>query len=176
MRNRIPAEEAFQYYLALGPRSYDQVAAKYEVSCAASGGRQQAGASMPARSRGAEKPIAPSPSKAETRERHLKMLKAIESQGLIALCEVPNRQRLRWGQGDRSGAQTRTPDPRRAERARGHFDPGDDAARSRIVPGAHRRARMTTATTKMDFSRIRLRKAELFRRSAAPRATARIAR
>jgi hypothetical protein len=35
---------------------------------------------------------------------------------------------------------------------------------------------MTTATTKMDFSRIRLRKAELFRRSAAPRATARIAR
>ena len=33
MRKRIPAEEAFQYYLSLGPsRSYDQVAAKYEMS------------------------------------------------------------------------------------------------------------------------------------------------
>jgi hypothetical protein len=91
MRNRIPHEEAFQYYLALGPsRSYEQVAEKYSVTlrgvtkCAAT---HKWGDRMRKLDREAQEKTdrAFAESKAETRERHLKMLKAIETRGLQAL-------------------------------------------------------------------------------------------
>jgi hypothetical protein len=95
MRKRIPAEEAFQYYLSLGPsRSYEQVAQQFGASlrgvtkCA---GKHKWSARMAKIDRDAqertEKEFAES--KAETRERHLKVLKAIEMQGLAALQKFP---------------------------------------------------------------------------------------
>ena len=91
MRNRIPAEEAFQYYLALGPsRSYDTVAAKYGVTlrgvtkCAAT---HKWGDRMKKIDREAQEKTDRefAETKAETRERHLKMLRAIETRGLQAI-------------------------------------------------------------------------------------------
>jgi hypothetical protein len=91
VRNRIPAEEAFQYYLALGPsRSYDTVAAKYGASlrgvtkCAS---KHKWGERMRKIDRDAQEKTDRdfAESKAETRERHLKMLRAIETRGLQAI-------------------------------------------------------------------------------------------
>lgn len=95
MRRRIPAEEAFQCYLSLGPgRSYDLVAEKLGASprgirkCAAKHrwGQRLAKIEADAVER-TNKEFAES--KTETRERHLKMLKVIETQGLLALQKFP---------------------------------------------------------------------------------------